>query len=69
MQNLPKPDLKIHTHFFYTNHFGEPGSNKPSEKLNIISAWEKLHELQQKGWTQVVHSYGKEFPLRKCIEK
>ena len=36
----PKHNLKIHTHLFYTNHLGEPGGYKSSEKLNIDSAWE-----------------------------
>ena len=51
-------NLKIHTHLFYTNHLGEPGGYKSSEKLNIDSAWEKWHELHQKGWTEVSHNYG-----------
>ena len=50
--------LKINTHLFYTNHLGEPGGYKSSEKLNIDSAWEKWHELHQKGWTEVPHNYG-----------
>ena len=54
----PKHNLKIHTHLFYTNHLGEPGGYKFSEKLNIDSAWEKWHELHQKGWTEVSHNYG-----------
>jgi len=57
-KNPPKPNLKIHTHLFYTNHLGEPGGYKSSEKLNIYSAWEKWHELHQKGWTEVAHNYG-----------
>ena len=28
------------------------------EKLNIDLAWEKWHELHQKGWTEVAHNYG-----------
>ena len=31
-KNSPKPNLKIHTHLFYTNHLGEPGGYKSSEK-------------------------------------
>ena len=31
----PKTNLKIHTHIFYTNHLGETGGCKFSEKLNI----------------------------------
>ena len=57
-KNSPKPNLKIHTHLFYVNHFGEPGGYKSSEKLNIDAAWEKWHELHQKGWTEVSHFYG-----------
>jgi len=58
MQNPPKPNAKIHTHLFYTNQLGEPGGYKPSEKLNIDSAWGKWHELHQKGWTKVAFNYG-----------
>ena len=53
-----KTNLKIHTHLFYTNHLGEPGGYKSSEKLKIDSAWEKWHQLHQKGWTKVSHDYG-----------
>tara|TARA_B100001029_G_C14693202_1_gene250922 strand:+ start:221 stop:370 length:150 start_codon:yes stop_codon:yes gene_type:complete len=49
MQNSPKTNLKIYTHLFYTNHLGEPAGYKTSEKFNIDSAWEKRHELHQKG--------------------
>ena len=53
-----KDNLKIHTHIFYTNHLGEPAGFKSSEKLNIDLAWEKWHELHQKGWTEVSYDYG-----------
>ena len=39
-KNSAKPNFKIDTHLFYTNHLGEPGGYKSSEKLNIDSAWE-----------------------------
>ena len=55
---LHKTNLKIHTHLFYTNHLGEPGGYKSSEKLNIDSAWEKWDELHRKGWTEVSYHYG-----------
>jgi len=51
-------NLKVYTHLFYTNHLGEPGGYKSSEKLNIDSAWKKWHELHRKGWTEVSHNYG-----------
>ena len=57
-KNIPKPNLKIHTHLFYANHLGEPAGYKSSEKLNIDAAWEKWHELHQKGWTEVYYHYG-----------
>ena len=57
-KNSDKTNLKIHTHLFYTNHLGEPGGYKSSEKLNIGSAWKKRNELHQKGWTEVAHNYG-----------
>ena len=57
----------MHTHLFYTSHLGEPGGYKSSEKLNIDSAWEKWHELHQKGWTEVSHNYGLGIPPIKSI--
>ena len=68
-KNPPKPNLKIHTHLFYTNHLGEPGGYKSSEKLNIDSAWEKWHELHQKGWTEVYYHYGWGLPFKKRLKK
>ena len=53
-----KTNLKIHTHLFYTNHLGEPAGYKTSEIFNVDSAWEKWHQLHQKGWTEVPHEYG-----------
>ena len=57
-----KKDLMIRLLFasilFFTTHLGEPGGYKSSEKHNIDSAWEKWHELQHKGWTEVSHNYG-----------
>ncbi len=57
-KNSNKSNLKIDTHLFYANNLGEPGGYRSSEKLNLDSAWEKWHALQQKGWTEVSHSYG-----------
>ena len=57
-KNSAKPNFKIDIHLFYTNHLGEPGGYKSSEKLNIELAWKKWHELHQKGWTEVSHNYG-----------
>ena len=51
-------NLKVHTHIFYTNHLGEPAGYKFSQILSIGSAWEKWHQLQQKGWKEVSHDYG-----------
>jgi len=47
-KNSPKPNLKIHTHLFYTNHLGEPGGYKSSEKLNIDSAWKSGTNFTEK---------------------
>ena len=57
-ENYSKTNLKIHTHIFYTNHQGEPAGYKSSEKLNVDSAWEKWHQLHQKGWTEASFNYG-----------
>ena len=43
---------------FYTNHLGEPAGFKSSQRLSIDEAWEKWHQLFQKGWTEVSHEYG-----------
>jgi len=67
-KNSSKPYLKIYTHLFYANHLGEPGGYKSSEKLNIYAAWEKWHELHQKGWTEVYYHYGWEFPVEKILK-
>ena len=53
-----KTNCKIHTHLFYTNHLGEPAGYQTSERLNIDSAWEKWHQLYEKGWTEVPFEYG-----------
>ncbi len=54
----PKNNIKIFTHFFYTNHLGEPAGLKSSSQFNLVEAWDKWHELQKNGWTEVHHSYG-----------
>ena len=53
-----KNNLKTHTHIFYIIHLGEPAGFKSSERLTIDNAWEKWHQLYQKGWTEVFHDYG-----------
>ena len=53
-----KTNLKINTHLFYANHLGEPAGYQTSESFKIDSAWEKWHQLHQKGWTEVTHEYG-----------
>ena len=53
-----KTNLKIYIHLFYTNHLGEPAGYQTSERFNIDSAWEKWHQLHQKGWTEVPYEYG-----------
>ena len=57
-KNSSKNNLKIYTHIFYTSHLGEPAGYKSSEILNIYSAWEKWHELHQRGWTEAIHNSG-----------
>tara|TARA_B100000003_G_scaffold192640_1_gene192431 strand:+ start:566 stop:835 length:270 start_codon:yes stop_codon:yes gene_type:complete len=64
-KNSLETNLKIHTHLFYTNHLVEPGGYKSSEKLNIDLAWEKWHELHQKGWTDAYYHYGQGFAVKK----
>ena len=57
-KNTQKNNSKIYTHIFYTNHLAEPAGFKSSEILSINSAWEKWHQLHNKGWTEVSHDYG-----------
>ena len=57
-KNSSKTNLKIHTHLFYTNHFGGPGGYKSSQELNIDDAWGKWHELHREGWTEASYHYG-----------
>ena len=56
-KNSPKPNFKIHTHLFFTNHLGDVRYKSSSK--NIDSAWEKWHELhlnhEKKKWTS--HNY------------
>ena len=57
-KNSPKPNLKIHTHLFYTNHLGEPAGLKSTKIIRLNEAWEKWNELQEYGWTEVSHNFG-----------
>ena len=54
----PKNNLKIFTHFFYTNHLGEPAGLKSTNKIPLNEAWEQWNELQEHGWTEVSHNFG-----------
>ena len=55
---ISKANLKIYIHLFYTYHLGELEGHQTSEGFKIASAWEKWHQLHQKGWTDVPHEYG-----------
>ena len=57
-KNPLKTNFKIHTHIFYTNHLGEPAGYQTSERFTIDLAWEKWHQLHQKGWTKASYEYG-----------
>ena len=57
-KNSPKPNLKIHTHLFYTNHLGEPAGLKNSRLLDLNCAFETWDELVNNGWTEVQHYFG-----------
>ena len=54
----PQNNIRIFTHTFYTNHFGEPAGFKSTHQICLEEAWEKWHELQEHGWTEVSHSFG-----------
>ncbi len=54
----PNSNIKIFTHLFYTNHLGEPAGIKSTSKICLNKAWEKWHELQEHGWTEVSHNFG-----------
>ena len=53
-----KNDIKVFTHTFYTNHYGEPAGIKNSTKLNNVDAWDKWHKLQMEGWIEVSFDFG-----------
>ncbi len=54
----PHNNIKIFTHIFYTNHLGEPAGFKSSSQMRLDEAWERWHELQEHGWTEVSHNFG-----------
>tara|TARA_B100000073_G_scaffold338509_1_gene335720 strand:- start:147 stop:437 length:291 start_codon:yes stop_codon:yes gene_type:complete len=43
--------IKILTHTYYTNSFGEPVKIKSSSQMSLDDAWNKWHDLQLKDWT------------------
>ena len=51
-------NITIFTHLFYTNHVGEPAGLKSSSQIGLDDAWNKWHDLQAKGWTEVSHNFG-----------
>ena len=57
-KNSPKNNIKIFTHLFFTNHLGEPAGFKSTNQICLEKAWEKWHELQVHGWTEVSHKFG-----------
>ena len=54
----PKNNIKIFTHLFYTNHLGEPAGIKSTNQIRLEEAWEQWNELQEHGWTEVLHDFG-----------
>ena len=54
----PKNNIKVFTHLFYTNHFGDPAGLKSTSKIRLNEAWEKWNELQKHGWTEVSYDFG-----------
>ena len=44
-------NLRIFTHTYYVNAFGEPAAKKASNKMPIEEAWNKWNQLQLEGWT------------------
>ena len=49
--------LKVYTHLFYANEFGEPAQIKNSRLLSIECACETWNELISGGWQIVTHKF------------
>ena len=54
----PTNNIRIFTHLYYTNHVGEPAGFKSTNQISLEEAWERWHELQKQGWTEVSHNFG-----------
>ena len=54
----PKSNIKVYTHLFYTDHFGEPAGLKNTRLLNLECAYETWDELVNNGWTQISYNFG-----------
>ena len=44
-------NLRVYTHTYFANDFGEPVGIKSSSQLPLDDAWDKWHDLQLEGWT------------------
>ena len=50
-KNSARNNIRIITHSYYTNAFGEPIALKSSSQMLLDDAWDKWHDLQLEGWT------------------
>ena len=54
----PINNIKVYTHLFYTNHFGEPAGLKNTRLIALECAYETWDELINNGWTQISYNFG-----------
>ena len=52
-KNSAKPNFKIYTHLFYTNHLGEPGGYKSSENQHKFSLGKVARTSPKRGGRSV----------------
>ena len=50
-------NLKVYTHLFYSNEFGEPAQFKNSRIHSIECAYETWNELISRGWQIVTNKF------------
>ena len=50
-------DLKVYTHLFYANEFGEPAQLKNTRLHSIECAYETWNELITRGWNIVTNKF------------
>ena len=52
-----RKNIKVYTHLFYANEFGEPGRLKNTRLHDLDSAIETWNELIAGGWAEVTRQF------------